>query len=89
MLGVIQRLLLAKTYTDLVSTFEVKHGHGQLWSIIKGINILKKIPMNTRDQCLSIQMTASSAISLYFHKEDKNKTMRANRAGCAWWAYQW
>jgi len=27
---VIQRLLLAKTYTDLVSTFEVKHGHIQL-----------------------------------------------------------
>jgi len=42
MLGVIQRLLLAKTYTDLVSTFEVKHGHGQLWSIIKGINIVWK-----------------------------------------------
>jgi hypothetical protein len=28
--AVIQRLLLTKTYTDLVSTFEVKHGHGQL-----------------------------------------------------------
>jgi len=27
---VIQRLLLAKTYTNLVSTFEVKHRQGQL-----------------------------------------------------------
>ena len=64
--------LRSKTWTQTT----LKHHKGDK-------HCLKKIPMNTRDQCLSIQMTASSAISLYFHKEDKNKSMRANRAGCA------
>ena len=50
---------------------------------------LKKFLWILETNASQYKWTVSSAISFYFHKEDKNKTMRAYRASRAWWAYQW